>query len=83
MQALAANGLSDKVSFLSLNVFGRTMAAYNTQGRQHNQFHQMSLMIGKPFKGGVIGGLTAVDQNGTPVAPSSAASASSARTSSA
>ncbi len=70
MQALAANGLSDKVSFLSLNVFGRTMAAYNTQGRQHNQFHQMSLMIGKPFKGGVIGGLTAVDQNGTPVAQS-------------
>lgn len=55
-------------SFLSLNVFGRTMAAYNTAGRQHNQFHQMSLMIGSPFKGGVIGGIAPLDNNGAPIA---------------
>jgi hypothetical protein len=64
MQALTANNLQDKVSFITLNVFGRTMAAYNTLGRQHNQFHQMSMMIGKPFKPGVIGGLGGVDQSG-------------------
>jgi len=64
LTTLGNNGLQDKVSILTLNVFGRTMAAYNTLGRQHNQFHQLSLMIGKPFKGGVVGGIGGVDQNG-------------------
>ena len=59
-------GIQDNVSFISLNVFGRTMGPANTQGRQHNQCHEMSLMIGKPFKGGVIGGVTAVDSQGNP-----------------
>lgn len=68
MTQLKANGLYDNVTFLNLNVFGRTMAPYNTSGRQHNQCHQMSLMIGKPFKGGVVGGLTSVDSAGNPVA---------------
>lgn len=71
MQQLQANGLQDSVSFINLNVFGRTMGPANTQGRQHNQCHQMSLMIGKPFKGGVIGGVTAVDSSGNPVAAGS------------
>lgn len=53
----SGNKLSDSVTFLNLNVFGRTMGPANTAGRQHNQNHQMSLMIGKAFKGGVIGGL--------------------------
>jgi hypothetical protein len=57
------------VSFVSLNVFGRTMGPTNTAGRQHNQFHQMSVMIGKPFNGCVIGAIGAVDANGNPVAP--------------
>lgn len=54
---LAAAGLADSVSFLSLNVFGRTMGPSNTNGRQHNPNHQASIAIGKPFKGGVIGGV--------------------------
>jgi hypothetical protein len=45
------------VTFLSLNVFGRTLGPSNTDGRQHNQNHQVSIAIGKPFKGGVIGGV--------------------------
>jgi hypothetical protein len=57
MQQLAAAGLSDQVTFLSLNVFGRTLGPGNTDGRQHNANHQVSIAIGKPFAGGVIGGV--------------------------
>jgi hypothetical protein len=55
MAQLASAGLADQVTFLSLNVFGRTLGPVNTDGRQHNQNHQVSIAIGKPFKGGVIG----------------------------
>src|SRR5206468_11451273 len=56
MTQLATAGLADKVTFLSLNVFGRTMdVSKYTDGRNHNQDHQCSIMIGKPFKSGVIG----------------------------
>ena len=57
MAQLAAAGLSDQVTFLSLNVFGRTLGPDNTDGRQHNQNHQVSITIGKPWKAGVIGGV--------------------------
>lgn len=57
MQQLAAAGLSDRVTLLSLNVFGRTLGPGNTDGRQHNANHQVSIAIGKPFAGGVIGGV--------------------------
>jgi hypothetical protein len=46
------------VSFMTLDFFGRTLGQGNTDGRQHNPNHQVSLTIGKPFKGGVIGGIT-------------------------
>jgi hypothetical protein len=53
-----ANGsLFDQVSFISLNVFGRTLGPSYTNGRNHNQNHQVSLTIGKPFAGGIIGGV--------------------------
>jgi hypothetical protein len=58
MQQLASAGLSDQVTFMTLNVFGRTLGAGNTDGRQHNPNHQVSITIGKPFKGGVVGGIT-------------------------
>ncbi|HMG57248.1 MAG TPA: hypothetical protein VK601_27300, partial [Kofleriaceae bacterium] len=57
MAQLAAAGLADQVTFMSLNVFGRTLGPSNTDGRNHNQNHQVSITIGKPFKGGVIGGV--------------------------
>jgi hypothetical protein len=57
---LAAAGLQDQVSFLSLNVFGRTLGPANTGGRAHNPNHQVSLAIGKPFRGGVVGGVAPV-----------------------
>jgi hypothetical protein len=62
MSTLATAGLTDQVTFMSLNVFGRTLAAgASTDGRQHNPNHQVSITIGKPFKGGVIGGVTQVN----------------------
>ena len=63
MQQLAAAGLTDKVTFVSLNVFGRTLGPGNTDGRQHNENHQVSLTIGKPFRGGVIGGVAPVGKD--------------------
>jgi hypothetical protein len=61
MEQLAAAGLEDRVSFVTLNVFGRTLGAGNINGRTHNSNHQVSLTIGKPFAGGVIGGVVPVD----------------------
>lgn len=57
--ALQAAGLQDKVCFMTLNVFGRTLgsaAEASGGGRQHNGNHHVSVCIGAPFKGGVIGG---------------------------
>jgi hypothetical protein len=55
MSQLGTAGLADQVTFMSLNVFGRTLGPKNTDGRQHNPNHEVSITIGKPFKGGVIG----------------------------
>jgi hypothetical protein len=64
MSQLQTAGLQDKVTFLSLNVFGRTLLINGntsaSNGRNHNDKHQVSLAIGKPFLGGVIGGVTRV-----------------------
>jgi hypothetical protein len=57
MAQLAAAGLQDQVTFMSLDVFGRTLGPGNTDGRNHNQNHQVSITIGKAFRGGVIGGV--------------------------
>ena len=55
--ALETAGLQDQVTFVSLNVFGRTMGPSTGNGRQHNPYHQVSLTIGKPFKAGIYGGV--------------------------
>ena len=57
MAALGSAGLTDQVTFMTLNVFGRTLGPGNTDGRSHNQNHQVSITIGKGFKGGIIGGV--------------------------
>jgi len=63
MTQLAAAGLADSVTFMSLNVFGRTLGPGNTDGRQHNENHQVSIAIGKPFRGGVVGGVIPVGKD--------------------
>jgi hypothetical protein len=60
VQQLAAAGLQDRVTLMTLNVFGRTLGPGNTDGRQHNGNHQVSVCIGKPFRGGVIGAVAPV-----------------------
>jgi len=60
MMQLGSAGLADQVTFLSLNVFGRTLGPASTDGRQHNGNHQVSIAIGKPFRGGVIGAVAPV-----------------------
>ncbi|MGH9885747.1 MAG: DUF1501 domain-containing protein [bacterium] len=55
MSQLDAAGMADKVTFISLNVFGRTLGPKHTDGRDHNANHQVSIAIGKAFKAGVIG----------------------------
>jgi hypothetical protein len=55
MAKLTSYGLQDKVTFATLNVFGRTFDGVN--GRGHNASHAVSVIIGKGFKGGVVGGL--------------------------
>jgi hypothetical protein len=55
MTKLKSYGLEDKVTFASLNVFGRTFDSLN--GRGHNASHSIALMIGKGFKGSVVGGI--------------------------
>jgi hypothetical protein len=57
--AIDAAGLTDQVTIMSLNVFGRTLATSTGAGtgRQHNQNHHVAVTIGKGFKGGVVGGV--------------------------
>jgi hypothetical protein len=59
MAALKSAGLQDKVTFASMNVFGRTMAVAHkgSTGRDHLANHHCTLMIGKAIKGSVIGGV--------------------------
>jgi hypothetical protein len=57
MTLLDQNGLSDQVTFASMNVFGRTLLRKGTAGRDHWPRHAVSLLIGKRIRAGVVGGL--------------------------
>jgi hypothetical protein len=63
MEQLARAGLTDKVTFLSLNVFGRSLGPGSDKGRSHNGNHQVSLAIGRPFRGGVVGAVVPVESD--------------------
>jgi len=56
---LNAAGLQDRVTFAMMNVFGRTLSAKAgyTNGRDHHGDHHVTVLIGKPFQGSVVGGL--------------------------
>ena len=62
---LVGSGLTERVNFATLDVFGRTPhRSERNGGRDH--FHQMTmgLVHGSDFKGGMIGGLAAIMQRG-------------------
>lgn len=58
MDQLTMLGLQDQVTFAMWNVFGRTLVKKGLTGRDHWGSHHVSVMIGKGFRGGVIGGIT-------------------------
>lgn len=60
MAALARVDLADRVTFATLNVFGRTLAARKTEGRDHNENHHVAVLIGKNVRAGVTGGIAAL-----------------------
>ncbi|MBE7190394.1 DUF1501 domain-containing protein, partial [Jatrophihabitans endophyticus] len=57
MAALDAAGLADRVTFATLNVFGRTLSSRKTDGRDHNENHHVAVLIGKNIRAGVTGGI--------------------------
>jgi hypothetical protein len=69
MQALQAAQLQDQVTFAAYNVFGRTLRKNGLKGRDHWGSHHTTLMIGKPLRPGVVGGLMpkAGDYYATPI----------------
>ncbi len=62
MDALAMLSLTDKVTFATLNVFGRNLNGISKvesrTGRDHYGNHSVTVMIGKNVAPGVIGGVT-------------------------
>ena len=56
---LVSAGLQDKVTFAMMNVFGRTLSAArgNGNGRTHHGDHHCTVLIGKPFRGSIVGGV--------------------------
>ncbi len=56
-QKLTELGLADRVTFATMNVFGRTLSSKGTAGRDHLGNHHVTVMIGKQLKGGIVGGV--------------------------
>jgi hypothetical protein len=77
-QELVDHGLQDQVSFATLNVFGRTLKRNADGGRNHNQNHHVMMMFGKHVRGGVIGGVQAMEGDFGATAIDSATGKSSA-----
>jgi hypothetical protein len=57
MNLLEAHGLQDRVTFASINVFGRTLMRDGMKGRSHWSSHHVTMMTGKFVKPGVMGGV--------------------------
>lgn len=72
MTGLGDAQLSDKVTFASFNVFGRTLRMAGG-GRSHNRNHHLTLLIGRNVKGGVVGGVAPIgdDYGAVPISSSS------------
>jgi hypothetical protein len=72
MDALSMLGLSDKVTFATLNVFGRNLNGIakveSRSGRDHYGNHSVMLLLGKNVRPGVIGGVAKGGSSGAYVA---------------
>jgi hypothetical protein len=72
MAALRANQLEDKVTFATMNVFGRNLNGIakvtSRAGRDHYGNHSVMVMVGKNVKPGVVGGAIPSGSSGSLVA---------------
>ncbi|HNN96943.1 MAG TPA: DUF1501 domain-containing protein, partial [Pseudomonadota bacterium] len=50
-------GLGERTTFAMLNAFGRTLRKRGIAGREHWAHHHTGLLIGRGFRGSVIGGV--------------------------
>lgn len=57
MARLDEFGLTDRASFAMVNVFGRTLKRLGRNGRDHWARHHAAVIIGRPFRAGIVGGL--------------------------
>ncbi len=60
---LSAYGAAERSCFAHLSVFGRTLKRDGLQGRDHWPLHNAALLMGAPFRGGVIGGVVAQEND--------------------
>lgn len=65
-KAVDGFGLTDSVSLATLTSFGRNNNTGN--GRDHNGLHTCNVLIGKNFRGGVVGGATLQGNNAAAMA---------------
>ncbi len=56
---LTAYGVAERSCFAHLSVFGRTLRRDGLLGRDHWPLHNTALLMGAPFRGGVVGGVVA------------------------
>ena len=68
MNAMATAGLADKVTFATMNVFGRNLSGIakvtSRTGRDHYGNHSVMVLIGKNVRPGVYGGVVASGTTG-------------------
>lgn len=57
MSLLQSQGLEDRVTFASLNVFGRNLGGAGPTGRTHHAPHHVTMLVGAHVRPAVIGGL--------------------------
>ncbi len=69
MQRLGAAKLSDRVTFVMMNVFGRSLNRPMRMGRDHLGTHHCTVISGKRVRGSVIGGVmkSGSDYAATPI----------------
>lgn len=78
-QKLTVYGMSERTCFAHFSVFGRTLKRHGQLGRDHTPHHNVALLQGAPFRGGVIGGIAAHEDDFAAQAIDRATADSSAR----
>ncbi|HEY1547288.1 MAG TPA: hypothetical protein VGG28_05690 [Kofleriaceae bacterium] len=63
VQEIDGYNMTNQVTFMSLNVFGRQLGSTFTDGRGHNPLHQVSVTVGTQFKSMVVGGIQSISSD--------------------